>query len=149
MEAKANFSRVCQLLIDKGGDAFRAALHVKHAPSTLAAYLNSHKKTLQRIRYSVIKPPQWQLLFPASVAPDSNNFDITLLTILLRNICGLLSPSTGWNYMPPASDTSMSADIVRIKLYRNDVYGHIPIAQLDDTSFETLWEEISKPLVKL
>ena len=46
VEAKANFSRVCQLLIDKGGDALRAVLHAKHLPSTLAAYLNFHKKTL-------------------------------------------------------------------------------------------------------
>jgi hypothetical protein len=149
VEAKANFSRVCQLLIDKGGDALRAALHAKHPPSTLAADLNSHKKTLQRIRYSVIKDPQWQLLFPTSGVADSNNFDITLLTILLRNICGMSPPATGWNHIPPASDTSKSADIVRIKLYRNDVYGHIPSAQYDNVKFETLWQEISKPLVKL
>ncbi|CAB4015152.1 Hypothetical predicted protein [Paramuricea clavata] len=149
VEAKANFFRVCQLLIDKGGDALRAALHVKHLPSTLAADLNSHKKTLQRIRHTVIKPPQWQLLFPASGVPNSNDFDITLLTILLRNICGLPSPAAGWNAMPPASDTSISANILRIKLYRNDVYGHISSAQYDNVKFETLWQDISKPLVKL
>ena len=38
-EAKANFSRVCQLLVDKGGDALRAVLHAIHPPSTLAAVL--------------------------------------------------------------------------------------------------------------
>ncbi len=51
--------------------------------------------------------------------------------------------------MPPASDTSISANIVRIKIFRNEVYGHAPSAQLDDTKFETLWQEISKPLIKL
>ena len=51
--------------------------------------------------------------------------------------------------MPPASDTSKSVDIVRIKLNRNDVYGHIPSAQYDNVKFETLWQEISKPLVNL
>ena len=149
LKAKANFTRICQLLIDKGGDALRAALHVIHPPATLAAALNTHRRTLQRIRYSVIKPSQWQLLFPPSGNPDSKTFDITLLTILLRNICGLPSPAAGWNVMPPACDNSISANILRIKMYRNEVYGHIPSAQYDDATFEILWQEISKPLIKL
>ena len=149
LQAKANYSRVCQLLIDKGGDALRSAFHVMHPPSALAAILNAKKPALKKIRYSVITPLQWNLLFPKSGAPDSKNFDITLLTILLRNICGLSAPRAGWNVMPPASDTSISADILRIKLFRNQVYGHIASPQLDDAKFETLWQEISKPLVNL
>ena len=51
--------------------------------------------------------------------------------------------------MPPAADTSISADIRRIKFFRNQVYAHIPRDQLSDTTFETLWQEISNPLVNL
>ena len=149
VKAKANYSRVCQLLVDKGGDTLRGALNAKHPPSTLAAALNANRKSLQRLRYGVISASQWKLLFPVSGTPDSNNFDITLLTILLRNICGLPSPAAGWNVMPPASDTSISANIARIKIFRNEVYGHTPSAQLDDTTFETFWQDISKPLIKL
>ena len=149
LQAKANFTRICQLLIDKGGEALRRALHVAHPASTLTAALNSHRKTLQRLRYSVINPPQWRLLYPPAGPPDSNDFDITLLTILLRNICGLSSPATGWNVIPHTTDTSISADIVRIKIFRNEVYGHTASAQYDDATFEKLWHEISQPLVKL
>ena len=149
MQAKANFNRICQLLIDKGSDALRRALHVVHPASTLAAALHSHRKSLQRLRYNVINPPQWRLLFPATGSPNSNDFDITLLTILLRNICGMSSPATGWNFMPPTTDTSISADILRIKIFRNEVYGHTASAQYDDATFEKLWQEISQPLVKL
>ncbi|XP_028410568.1 uncharacterized protein LOC114533267 [Dendronephthya gigantea] len=149
MKNKANYSRVCQLLVDKGGDALRYALHSVHPPSTLASALNANRSTLQGIRYNIIKAPQWDLLFPISGAPDSNNFDITLLTVLLRNICGLSPPATGWNVMPPVSDTSISANILRVKMFRNEVYGHIPTASLDDTTFQTLWREISVPLVNL
>ncbi|XP_028403355.1 uncharacterized protein LOC114526062 [Dendronephthya gigantea] len=149
LKAKANYSRVCHLLVDKGGDVLRNALHAVHPPSTLASVLNANKKTLQKIRYSVIKASQWDLLFPRSGTPDSNNFDITLLTVLLRNICGLSAPATGWNVMPPVSDTSISANILRVKMFRNEVYGHIPTAGLDDVTFETLWQEISVPLAKL
>ena len=149
MQAKANFNRICQLLIDKGSDALRRALHVVHPASNLPAALHSHRKTLQKLRYSVINPPQWRLLYPTAGSPDSNDFDITLLTILLRNSCGLSSPASGWNVMPPKTDTSISADILRIKIFRNEVYGHTASAQYDDATFEKLWQEISQPLVKL
>ncbi len=149
VKCKANYSRVCQLLVDKGRVALRAVLLAIHPPSTLVAVLSAHKSVLKKLRYSVINGSQWNLLYPVSGTPDSRNFDITLLTILLRNICGLSSPATGWNIMPSVSDTSISANIAKIKIFRNEVYGHTPTAQLDDTTFETLWQEISKPLVKL
>ena len=136
LQAKVNFTRICQLLLDKGGEALRGVLHAKHPPATLATALNFHKRTLLRIRYNVIKGPQWDLLYPTTGPPDSRKFDITLLTILLRNICGLSPPATGWNVIPAASDTSTSADIVRIKMYRNEVYGHIASAEYDDATFK-------------
>ncbi|XP_028412107.1 uncharacterized protein LOC114534835 [Dendronephthya gigantea] len=149
LKAKANYSRVCHLLVDKANNALRNALHAVHPPSTLASVLNANRATLQRIRYGVIKASQWYLLFPTSGTPDSKNFDITLLTVLLRNICGLSAPATGWNVMPPISDTSISANILRVKMFRNEVYSHIPTAGLNDVTFETLWKEISVPLVNL
>ncbi|XP_028403511.1 uncharacterized protein LOC114526192 [Dendronephthya gigantea] len=149
LKAKANYFRVCHLLVDETTNALRNALHAVHPPSTLASVLNANKKTLQRIRYSVIKAWQWDLLFPTSGAPDSNNFDITLLTVLLRNICGLSAPATGWNVMPPVSDISISANILRVQMFKNKVYGHIPTAGLDDVTFETLWNEISVLLVNM
>ena len=149
LQAKANFNRICQLLIEKGSDALRRVLHVVHPAPTLAAALRSHRKTLRRLRYNVINPPQWRLLYPAAAPPNSNEFDITLLTILLRNICGLSSPAKGWNVIPPITDTSISADILRIKILRNEVYGHTAIAQYDDATFEKFWQEISQPLVRL
>ena len=151
LKAKANFSRVCQLLVDKGSDALRAVLHAIHPPATLAAVLKANESALQKIRRSVITNQQWDLLFPTSpgAAPDSKKFDITLLTILLTNICGLSPPTRGWNKIPSTGDTSKPADIVRIKIFRNEIYGHIASAQLDDARFEKLWQEISQSLVRL
>ena len=149
LKEKANFNRVCQLLVGKGGDAFRTVLHAKHPPSALAKVLKKSKSKLQTKRCRVIKDNQWDLLFPKSgAAPDSQQFDITLLSILLTNICKLTEPATGWNVKPPVGDTSESADIVRIKMFRNQVY-HVASAQLDDATFEKLWQEISQPLIRL
>ena len=52
--------------------------------------------------------------------PNIQAFEITLLVILLRNICDISLLSTGWNVMPKNTDNSCAANIVRIKLSRND-----------------------------
>ena len=149
LKAKANYFKLCHLLVDKGGGGLRGVLHAVHPPSSLAAVLNANKSVLKKLQHRVITTPEWNLLFPASGTPDSKNFSITLLTILLSSICGFSPPVTGWNAMPLASDTSVSADIVRIKIFRNNVYGHMPSPRLDDLTFETLWQEISLPLLRL
>ena len=89
------------------------------------------------------------LLFPWSGSADSKNFDITLLTVLLQNICGLPALAGGWNVPPHPGDTSTSAEILRIKMSRNEIYGHKACPELDNTKFETLWQQISESLLKL
>ena len=147
---QANGSKLSRLLINKGTQAFKTAFDVMYPPATLAMELNKNKKTLQGLRYKVINTLQWKLLYPAPPgSPDSKNFDVTLLTILFRNICGLTAPAAGWDALPPDSDTSIADNIARIKFYRNKVYGHITTTEIDDNEFEKLWEKISKGLISL
>ena len=79
----------------------------------------------------------------------SKDFDITLLMVLLRNICNLVPPVTGWDSHPPATDISLEADIARIKYYRNTVYGHTNEASVDDEQYNMYWQEIKDTLVRL
>ena len=146
---QANGTRLSKLLVDKGTEALRAAFDFYHPPATLAASLNKNKAKLQTIRYRVIYPSQWKLLYPSSGSPDSQNFDVTLLNILLRNICGLAPPTTGWDDMPPDSDSSVQANITRIKIYRNEVHAHITTTEVSDNEFENLWQKIRKALIGL
>ena len=69
--------------------------------------------------------------------------------VLLRNVCGLVRPATGWDTLPPATDTTLEADIVRIKCYRNTVYGHASQASVDDPTFNQCWKDIQDALVRL
>ena len=80
---------------------------------------------------------------------SSANFDVTLLIVLLRNICGLSPPLTGWDDLPPAADKNIAHDIARVKYYRNTVYGRATQASVDDRSFNTFWQEIRDTLVRL
>ncbi|CAB4004557.1 E3 ubiquitin- ligase DZIP3, partial [Paramuricea clavata] len=100
------------------------------------------------LKIRVINNSQWDLLFPPSGNPAvSKTFDVTLLTVLFRNICGL--PETGWDAIPVEADRSVQANIVRIKSYRNEVYAHVTSTQVDNATFESLWQKISKALVEL
>ena len=67
----------------------------------------------------------------------------------LRNICGLAAPATGWDSLPSASDTSVEANIARVKYYRNSIYGHASQASVDNPTFNALWQDISAALVVL
>ncbi|XP_046849881.1 uncharacterized protein LOC124443403 [Xenia sp. Carnegie-2017] len=151
LKIEENFTRLSKLLINKGTQALKTTLQSLLKPSSLAGKLKdpSTKKTLKSLKFNVIKNEQWDLLYPSVGDPDIENFDITLLTVLLRNICGLTAPHDGWNKLSSSSDTSISANIARIKFYRNKVYGHITTTSVNDNEFEHLWQEISKALVGL
>ena len=150
LQENANFTRLCRLLVDKGTEALRKTLDAIHPPANLPAVLNTNRKSLVNLRFKVINGHQWDLLFPPSGdPPDSKTFDITLLNVLLRNICGLPPPATGWDKMPPVADRSQEANITRIKLFRNQIYAHVSSTLVDDTTFENLWQEISQALVQL
>ena len=97
----------------------------------------------------MLNPTQWGKLYPAHSPVSSATFDITLLTVLLRNICGLSPPVTGWDNLPPATKTGIADDIARMKYYRNTVYGHASQASVDDISFSSYWQEIREALVRL
>ena len=68
---------------------------------------------------------------------------------LLRNICGLAPPVTGWDVLPVATDTSCEADIARFKYFRNEVYARGGHASVDDSEFHRQWKDIRDTLVRL
>ena len=86
---------------------------------------------------------------PPPRIPNIQEFDITLLVILLRNICGLSPPSTGWNVLPGSTDNSHEANIVRIRLFRNNFFGHVPGTDVSRLDFEVHWVEVGSALCSL
>nr|XP_058971915.1 uncharacterized protein LOC131798269 [Pocillopora verrucosa] len=148
---KTNGAKISRLLIDGGTTVLRSIFNGYHPPASLSAVLNTNYLTLQNLlRRRILHKPQWDLLFPPSSAPpDSQTFDITLLFLLLTNICGLYPPHSGWHNKPPPSDNSLEANLARIKFYRNELYGHVTTTGIADPTFSTLWQEISVVLVAL
>ena len=150
-----NYARLCRLLVDVGCSGLCDTFDSIHPPANLHVVLSSPSvfSTLQSLRKKrVLNPMQWGKLFPADPSSVSSaNFDVTLLMVLLRNICGLSPPVSthSWDKLPPDSDNSTEANIVRIKGYRNDVYGHATKASVDDATFNALWQKISSAVLAL
>ena len=149
-----NYARLCHLLVDGGTKALRHTFDKFHSPANLFNVSKADSpdhSTLQSLKKKkTINDTQWGKLYPSPhLSVTSGDFDITLLMVLLRNICGLAAPATGWDSLPPALDTSVEANIARVKYYRNTVYGHASQASVDDPTFNSLWRDISAALIAL
>ena len=154
-QENTNYARLCRLLVDVGGTVLCDTFDSKHRPANLTKVLSSWSvlPTLQSLRQKrILSPLQWKKLFPDGTSNVSSaNFDVLLLMVLLRNICELNPPvSTGnWDQLPPDSDNSIEANIVRIKCYRDEVYSHTSEASVDDPTFNALWQKISSAILAL
>ena len=151
-----NYARLCRLLLDVGTQVLRSAFDKIHPPTKLHKVLNSTPvyNTLYSLyrgkgKKKVLNHTQWINLYPAHSDVSSAAFDITLLTLLLRNICALSTPANGWDRLPLPTNINMEDDIARVKYYRNTVYGHASQASVDDINFSTYWQEIREALVRL
>ena len=147
---KANFHRVTRLLISGGTRLLRETFDFIHPPSCLHRVLKNPvvEKQLKSARLS---KPQWDCLYPSpGVYGKSTDFDLTLLFRLLRTICNLTPPALGWDALPASTDRSLTADLARIKYYRNSIYGHVnQNMEITDDEFPALWQTISDALARI
>ena len=150
-DEKTNGFKLMRLIVDGGTEALRQTL-TKYCPGNLQVVLSTHHHPLLKLKINkIINQSQWDKLYPAASAPPNiNDFDITLLCVLLKNICGLKSHKDPiWHKIPNVSDHSVEADIVRVRLFRNERFGHIPNTAVSDGDFQSFWAEISGSLVRL
>ena len=141
---KTNGAKLSRLLIDGGTMVLRKIFRRCIPPENLQAKLNENYGILNDLLLGrVLNGPQWNLLFPPNGAtPDSDTFDISLLSLLLTSICKLSSPRSGWN-------NKLKANIARIKSLRNKVYSHVTTTGIDEATFSALWQEMSDVLVAM
>ena len=141
--------------MDYGTDVMRTEFNKIHDPNTLDNVLQSHKNMLSNLPSRVLPKSMFDTLYPSvNTFGKSTEFDITLLSVLFRNICSLNPPvvdQTGrrsWDEDPLQSDQSLEADLVRLKLFRNRIYAHAKGISMSYTEFCDTWEEISQVLVR-
>ena len=146
---KANFQRLARLLMCGGLTLLREVFDSIHPPTNLPAVL-SHPATARQLNGARLTRAERDCIYlPSGGYGTSSDFDITLLFRLLRTICNLTPPLTGWDCLPPTTDLSRESDLVRIKFYRNAIYGHSQTMEISDDEFVDLWREISEALLRI
>ena len=149
--ATANGSKLLRLLVDGGTAALRETLNKIYPASKPVNFLKAKRERLKKLLDDrVLNRDQWYQLYPKDGSdPDPEKFDISLLFLLLTEICGLEPPRrTGWNNMPQAKDRSLSANLVRLKLFRNKLL-HRPNTHFETDEFLDLWKKLSGVLCSL
>jgi molybdopterin biosynthesis enzyme MoaB len=112
------------LIVDGGLLILRNIFNQKMQNVPLGAFLKNERQTITNLRSrGIITQVQYDLLFPSGgTGPTSTDLDITLIICLLRNIKSYgLNKNFQWNSIPAQGDTSVEADISRLKMYRNEV----------------------------
>ena len=142
----SNYAQLCRLLVEVGSLVLREIFDRVCPPENLHAVLTNptnHAKLQTLRKKRVLSTSQWEKLYPTfKPSVSSKVFDTSLLLCLLKNIWGLTLPASGWNNLPPGSDTSPEADIIRIKFFRDRVFSRAANASVDDPTFSLYWNSI-------
>lgn len=138
----ANLARLFQIILGPCTDTLRDILTKHVNPQDLRKKFNilvAQEKKLQ------ISKEQKQLVDGGKYS----DFDITLLYLLLRNISGVPPHRNCWGNHPNPRDRSVSANIERIREFRNKYLGHTTKSFLLDSDFEQIWKEIFQIVLEL
>ncbi|CAC5358030.1 unnamed protein product [Mytilus coruscus] len=139
---ETNFLRVANLLIRLSPQAVRILFDREFNPGGLKSVFSKYWTKLDKLKKKhVITQAQWCLLFPSGSDPKSNDFDLTLMVCLLRN----LTTITIQDQLPQPSDLSEGAAVSRIKFYRNQI-AHSDSGAMSDADFSTTFVDVSKAI---
>ena len=145
-----NYQRLSRLIMRAATELLRALFDSFYPPSSLANKLRE-SATRKKLRNALLKP-QRDVVYPApGLFGESKDFDFSLLSKLLKILCSTQLPPlrSGWDHPPSRDDFSLTADIVRIKFYRNDIIHKFPSGELSDAEFCSLWDEIKIVLLRI
>lgn len=131
-----NFARIARAILGPCADVLRDVLTKEISPPDL-------KRKLQKYLLICKKPQISQTQITLVNNEDYSEFDISLIYFLFRNTCSLSPHKKQWGVMPDPNDDSVSANIERIRILRNE-WGHSTDLSLSKSDFEQRWKSISQ-----
>ena len=143
---ESNYIKIAMVVLRVSPRAVRVQFDKEFDPVCLQRTLKSEQSRLLDLKTKKrITQPQWNLLFPRTgEQPSSKDFDITLMICLLRNLTSIAL----MDRLPSATDTSLGADLSRIKFYRNIIL-QCDSAFVDDIDFESYWNDVTAAILRL
>ncbi|KAL3889626.1 hypothetical protein ACJMK2_001962, partial [Sinanodonta woodiana] len=149
-----NHARLSVVIVTVCGNAMRKVLST-HVPSPhtdiYQAILANKGKLTSRQGRPLLNHDQTQLVFPdpqGMTTGKVDQFDISLLYTLIRNISTVPAPVTGWGNDPQDQprDNSLGASVERIRSYRNHIIGHSMDGEIIQLEFDDYWNKIDAVL---
>lgn len=118
------------------------------SPDDLYAKIKS-SFTLMSGRNKLHKHQLTICFFPLPLLPDYSKFDVTLLYTLIRNLCSSLAPTRGWGIEPNVMDINIGDDIERLRLFRNNCYGHANSAEIPENDFRKMLSNLKTVIQRI
>ncbi|XP_062602960.1 uncharacterized protein LOC134264710 [Saccostrea cucullata] len=136
-----NFVQLGIVCVDEIKLMFKDIFESQIKPTDLYYVINScselttgrHKLRPEQLRLCSLSPPQ---------IPNYDQFDVSLLYTLIRNLCPNLKPTKGWGKMPESTDTKIGDDIERLRIFRNDMFAHVESSEVPDPVFLQRWNDL-------
>ncbi|KAL3889603.1 hypothetical protein ACJMK2_001939, partial [Sinanodonta woodiana] len=140
-----NYARLCLALITVCGNALRRIL-LTNFPVPYADIYQVILVNRQKLTMRPVNKDQIMLLFPDPLGNrvgTVDQFDISLLYILIRNVSSVPAPVTGWSKDPcdQPRDTSLGASVERIRSFRNHISGHSADGRISRQGLDDYWSK--------
>jgi len=115
----------------------------EHPAELYKELINKHQSKIKQLqKKKVLQQEQIDSIFPPGGHQTfSTQFDVTLLVVLIRSCTTLRAPINGWgDCKPPSNDTSIAANTIRAREWRNFVH-HTEPKVIDHAMFNQKWRE--------
>uniref|UniRef100_A0A8W8LMT3 DZIP3-like HEPN domain-containing protein n=1 Tax=Magallana gigas TaxID=29159 RepID=A0A8W8LMT3_MAGGI len=137
-----HLARLARAILGPCMDVLREVLAKETSPPDLEKKVKTY---ILENRKPSISEQQKRLVY----GKDYSVFDVTLLYFLLRNMCSIPPHKNTWGKKPELTDNSVSANIERIRILRNEWYGHATDFSLSKSDFERKWNHLSQIVKEL
>lgn len=142
-----NYQRLCRLITTICTDILRDVLSRYIKPADLRSELDKNRPRLEKI----MNTEQMELIYPVNgnKALAAKHLDISVMYIILRNICNIPKHKNGWGNPPKTGDNSIAACIERIRIQRNEVLAHNINDVMEETEFNNRWTELEETVLEI
>ena len=143
-DANRSFARLCQLMMTVCVDLLRNVLDFYIEPAKLLREIGAKFENVK----TMINDEQndfLSIVFDTGIL-SSKMLDLSLLYIVIRSTCNIAEPRNGWGLCPETDDTSLAANIERIRVYGIKVLNESE--DINDTDFLDIWKNLRKNIVE-
>nr|XP_034316350.1 uncharacterized protein LOC105346805 [Crassostrea gigas] len=137
-----HLARIAWAILGPCMDVLREVLAKEISPPVLEKKVKDY---ISENRKPSISEKQKKLVY----SKKYSDFDFTLLYFLFRNICSISQHENKWGRDPKPTDKGVSANIERVRILRNEWYGHATVFSLSDSAFKPKWTYISQIVKEL